>query len=153
MEIRRPPVGTFDGRLRGDFHGRRHVGHPDVIATEQLPAEIDTTQGPARGRAVVVQLRRTGKPAHVHVAVDVDAAGFIDLLTERIGSLGWCSAGELRAGGLLLRRGAGDQQADALGVGGGAAAAEGGGDAQGRSDAALALLLGVAHEGAGERGA
>jgi hypothetical protein len=23
-EIRRPPVGTFDGRLRGDSHGRRH---------------------------------------------------------------------------------------------------------------------------------
>ncbi len=23
-EIRRPPVGSFSGRLRGDSHGRRH---------------------------------------------------------------------------------------------------------------------------------
>ena len=24
-EIRWPPAGTFSGRLRGDFHGRRHL--------------------------------------------------------------------------------------------------------------------------------
>jgi inosine-uridine nucleoside N-ribohydrolase len=64
-----------------------HVIAPGVIATEHLPVEVDITQGPARGRTVVDQLQRTGKPANAHVAVDVDAAGFIDLLTGRIASL------------------------------------------------------------------
>jgi hypothetical protein len=27
-EIRRPPAGTFDGRLWGDFHGRRQAKQP-----------------------------------------------------------------------------------------------------------------------------
>jgi pyrimidine-specific ribonucleoside hydrolase len=64
-----------------------HVIKPDVIVTEHLPVEIDVTQGPCRGRTVVDQLRRTGRQPNSHVSVDVDATGFIDLLTERIGSL------------------------------------------------------------------
>lgn len=31
-EIRWPPVGTFDGRLWGDSHGRRHAGSISAIA-------------------------------------------------------------------------------------------------------------------------
>ena len=61
-----------------------HVIKPDVITTEHLPVEIDITQGPCRGRTVVDQLKRTGRRANAHVAMDVDAAAFIDLLTERI---------------------------------------------------------------------
>ena len=64
-----------------------HVIAPDVITTERLATEIDVTQGPGRGRTVVDQLRRTDRPANAHVAVEVDADRFIDLLTERIGSL------------------------------------------------------------------
>jgi inosine-uridine nucleoside N-ribohydrolase len=63
------------------------VIQPDLLTTEYLPAEIDVTQGPGRGRTVVDRLRRTGHDPNVHVAVDVDAAGFIDLLCGRIGSL------------------------------------------------------------------
>jgi inosine-uridine nucleoside N-ribohydrolase len=64
-----------------------HVIRPDVISTQHLHVEIDTTHGPCRGRTVVDQLKRIGAPANAHVSVDVDAAGFIDLLTSRIASL------------------------------------------------------------------
>ena len=60
---------------------------PEVISTEHLPVEIDITQGPCRGRTVVDQLKRTGQAANAHVATDVDATAFIDLLTERISAL------------------------------------------------------------------
>ena len=52
-----------------------------------LFTEIDITQGPCRGRTVVDELSRHGRPANAHVAVEVRADAFIDLLTERIGSL------------------------------------------------------------------
>jgi pyrimidine-specific ribonucleoside hydrolase len=64
-----------------------YVIDPTLVGTEDLFVEIDVTQGPARGRTVVDQLKRLGQPANAHVALDVNAAGFIDLLTERISSL------------------------------------------------------------------
>src|SRR3954451_1581354 len=64
-----------------------HVIAPAVITTERLPVEIDVTPGPCRGRTVVDQLRRTGRPDNALVATDVDADAFIDLLTERISAL------------------------------------------------------------------
>src|ERR1700759_3541587 len=59
---------------------------PALLRTERLPVEIDTGYGPARGRTIVDELRRTG-PGTAHVALDVDADGFIGLLTERIARL------------------------------------------------------------------
>ena len=64
-----------------------HVIRPEVITTEHLNVVIDVTHGPCRGRTVVDQLKRTGNPPNTDVATDVDATGFIDLLTERIGAL------------------------------------------------------------------
>jgi inosine-uridine nucleoside N-ribohydrolase len=64
-----------------------HVIKPEVISTQHLPVEIDITQGPCRGRTVVDQLKRTGQAANAHVATDVDATAFIDLLTGRISAL------------------------------------------------------------------
>jgi inosine-uridine nucleoside N-ribohydrolase len=64
-----------------------HVIRPDLLKMEHVPVEVDVTQGPCRGRTVVDQLRRTGQEPNAHVAHDVDADGFIDLLTDRIGSL------------------------------------------------------------------
>jgi inosine-uridine nucleoside N-ribohydrolase len=64
-----------------------HVIRAGVIGTEHLPVEIDVTQGPCRGRTVVDQLRRTGLEPNAHVSTEVDAGGFIDLLTERISAL------------------------------------------------------------------
>jgi inosine-uridine nucleoside N-ribohydrolase len=84
----------FHERLYGHsdtpVHDALAVGHvimPDVIRTEHLPVEIDVTQGPCRGRTVVDQLKRTGQAANAHVATDVDATAFIDLLTGRIAQL------------------------------------------------------------------
>jgi inosine-uridine nucleoside N-ribohydrolase len=63
------------------------VIRPDVITAEPLSTEVDVTLGPSRGRTVVDRLRRTGREPNAHVAVDVDAEGFIELLCGRIGSL------------------------------------------------------------------
>lgn len=63
------------------------VIQPDLITTEHLPTEVDVTLGPSRGRTVVDRLRRTGREPNAHVAVDVKADEFIELLCGRIGSL------------------------------------------------------------------
>ena len=59
---------------------------PELLETERLPVEVDTGYGPARGRTIVDRLRRTG-PGNAHVALEVDADGFISLLCERIARL------------------------------------------------------------------
>ncbi|HET6551423.1 MAG TPA: nucleoside hydrolase [Solirubrobacter sp.] len=64
-----------------------HVIDHALLRTRYLSVEIDVTQGPSRGRTVVDQLGRTGRPPNAHVAVDVDAGAFVDLLTSRIASL------------------------------------------------------------------
>ncbi len=64
-----------------------HLIRPDVLRTEELHVEIDTGTGVCRGRTVVDRRRVTGRAANAHVAVDVDAAGFVDLLCERIAAL------------------------------------------------------------------
>ncbi len=63
------------------------VIRPDLVRSEELPVEVDVTLGPCRGRTVVDRLRRTGREPSAHVATDVDAEGFIELLCGRIGSL------------------------------------------------------------------
>ena len=64
-----------------------HVIDPSLLTLERLNVEIDITQGPGRGRTVVDQLKRLGREPNAHVAMDVNAGAFIDMLTERIGSL------------------------------------------------------------------
>src|SRR4051794_12794121 len=65
------------------------VIRPELLTTEHRNTEIDISAppGPCRGRTVVDRLNRLGREPTAHVAVGVDAGGFIDLLTERIGSL------------------------------------------------------------------
>jgi len=60
---------------------------PDLLTLEHHYVEMDVTQGPCRGRTVVDQLRRTGHAPNARVSTDVDADGFIDLLTSRIATL------------------------------------------------------------------
>jgi hypothetical protein len=52
-EIRWPSVGSFDGRLRGDSHGRRHLS----VSAEPRPP---TKGGPARAGRSVSKLARCG---------------------------------------------------------------------------------------------
>jgi inosine-uridine nucleoside N-ribohydrolase len=65
-----------------------HVIRPGLLTTEHRNVEIDCASELCRGRTVVDLLRRTGRPPNAHVATDVDADGFLDLLVERIASLG-----------------------------------------------------------------
>ena len=64
-----------------------HLIRPDLLSTEHLPVTIDTGSGPGRGQTIVDLLRRTGDQPNAHVALDVDADGFVDLLCERIARL------------------------------------------------------------------
>src|SRR4051794_33179478 len=64
-----------------------HLIRPDLLRTEHLSVVVDTGQGPGRGQTIVDLLDRTGAPPNARVALGVDAAGFIDLLTERIARL------------------------------------------------------------------
>jgi inosine-uridine nucleoside N-ribohydrolase len=65
-----------------------HVIRPGLVTTEHRNVEVDCASELCRGRTVVDLLRKTGRPPNAHVATDVDADGFLDLLVERIASLG-----------------------------------------------------------------
>jgi inosine-uridine nucleoside N-ribohydrolase len=58
------------------------------VETRLRNVEVELESELCRGRTVVDLWQRTGRPANVHVGVDMDAAAFFDLLVERIASLG-----------------------------------------------------------------
>ncbi len=64
------------------------VIRPELVETLERNVEIDCASELCRGRTVVDLWRRTGREPNAHVGVGVDAEGFIDLLVERISSLG-----------------------------------------------------------------
>jgi purine nucleosidase len=53
-----------------------------------MNVEVDCASELCRGRTVVDLWGRTDRAPNAHVGVEVDAGGFLDLLVERIGSLG-----------------------------------------------------------------
>ena len=62
-----------------------HVFRPDFLTVEDRHVEVDTSEGPCRGRTVVDMRRRTSGPdPNAHVAVDIDAGAFRTLLLERL---------------------------------------------------------------------
>jgi inosine-uridine nucleoside N-ribohydrolase len=65
-----------------------HVIRPDLLTTRHRHVAIDCASELCRGRTVVDLWRRTGNAPNAHVGTDVDADGFLDLLVERIASLG-----------------------------------------------------------------
>jgi inosine-uridine nucleoside N-ribohydrolase len=80
-------VYRFEGAPVHDALAMAHVFRGDLLTTEHLPVEIDTGDGPSRGRTLVDRWQRTGAAPNAHVAVDVDGPAFIELLCSRIGSL------------------------------------------------------------------
>jgi inosine-uridine nucleoside N-ribohydrolase len=60
---------------------------PTLLTLEPHAVDVDITQGPCRGRTVVDRLKRTGNDPNARVSMDVNASGFIDLLTSRIATL------------------------------------------------------------------
>ena len=65
-----------------------HVLRPELLTTEYRNVEVETQSDLCRGRTVVDRWSRTDRAPNAHVAVEVDADGFLALLLERIASLG-----------------------------------------------------------------
>jgi purine nucleosidase len=80
-------VYNFDGSPIHDAVAVAHVIRDDLVKTEHLNAEIDVESELCRGRTVVDVWRRSGREPNSHVAVDIDADGFLELLIERLNSL------------------------------------------------------------------
>jgi inosine-uridine nucleoside N-ribohydrolase len=80
-------VYGFDGSPIHDAVAVAHVLQPDVVETRHLNVEIDVESELCRGRTVVDLWRRTEREPNVHVAVDIDADAFLELLIERVNSL------------------------------------------------------------------
>ncbi|HET9737359.1 MAG TPA: nucleoside hydrolase [Solirubrobacteraceae bacterium] len=65
-----------------------HVIRDDLVQTRHVNVEVDCASELCRGRTVVDVWGRTERPPNAHVGVDVDAEAFLELLVERIASLG-----------------------------------------------------------------
>jgi inosine-uridine nucleoside N-ribohydrolase len=78
----------WDGSPIHDAVAVAHVVRPGLLATKHVNVRIETESELCRGRTVADVWRRTGLDPTAHVAVDIDAGGFLDLLQERIASLG-----------------------------------------------------------------
>ena len=78
----------WDGPPVHDALAVAAVIRPELLETAHRHVAIDTESELSRGRTVVDLYSRTDAPPNVHVAVGVDAEAFLDLLEERIASLG-----------------------------------------------------------------
>jgi inosine-uridine nucleoside N-ribohydrolase len=99
-------VGTLVGELYDFYHGHHermygwegspvhdalavaHVIRDDFLTTQYRHVQVDIGPEPGRGRTYVDLWQRTGNEPNTHVAVDVDGPGFIDVLADRLRSLG-----------------------------------------------------------------
>ena len=80
-------VYDFEGSPIHDAVAVAQVIRPDLLELRELNVEIDRESEFSRGRTVVDLLKRTGREPNARVAVGIDAAGFIELLLERLGRL------------------------------------------------------------------
>jgi len=81
-------VYGFDGSPIHDAVALAYAVRPDLLETRELNVEVDCESELCRGRTVVDVWRRTGREPNAHVAVGVDAEGFVELLLDRIAGLG-----------------------------------------------------------------
>jgi len=65
-----------------------HVIRDDLLQTQRCNVAIDCASELCLGRTVVDLWHVTGREANAHVGVQVDGRAFLDLLVERISSLG-----------------------------------------------------------------
>ncbi|MET0939214.1 MAG: nucleoside hydrolase [Gaiellaceae bacterium] len=78
----------FDGSPIHDAVALAHVFRPDLVETALRHVEIDCRSELCRGRTVVDLWRRTENEPNSHVGVGIDGRAFIELLHDRIASLG-----------------------------------------------------------------
>jgi inosine-uridine nucleoside N-ribohydrolase len=79
------------GRSGAPMHDALAVAHvidASLLQTHHCGVIVDTGPEPSRGRTYVDRWGAAGWPANCHVAVDVDAERFLELLIERITRLG-----------------------------------------------------------------
>ena len=81
-------VYGFDGSPIHDAVALAYAFRPDLLETKELNVEIDTRSELCRGRTVVDVWRRSGREPNANVAVGIDSEAFVELLAERIASLG-----------------------------------------------------------------
>jgi inosine-uridine nucleoside N-ribohydrolase len=77
----------WDGAPVHDAMALAHVVVPGLVTTLERNVEIDCESRLCRGRTVVDLWERTGRPANAHVATEVDAQAFLELLIERYAAL------------------------------------------------------------------
>ena len=80
-------VYGFDGSPIHDAVALAYAFRPELLETRELNVEVDCESELCRGRTVVDLWRRTGRAPNANVAVGIDAAAFVELLVERVGSL------------------------------------------------------------------
>jgi inosine-uridine nucleoside N-ribohydrolase len=78
----------FDGAPIHDAMAVAHVIDPTLVTTLTCNISIETASAFCDGRTVVDRWLVTGRPENAHAGIDVDAHRFLELLVERIGSLG-----------------------------------------------------------------
>ncbi|MGI8972862.1 MAG: nucleoside hydrolase [Gaiella sp.] len=78
----------WDGAPIHDAVAVAEVIRPGIVTTRERNVEIELESDLCRGRTVVDLWRRTGRSPNARVGVDLDAAGFFELLVSRIASLG-----------------------------------------------------------------
>jgi purine nucleosidase/pyrimidine-specific ribonucleoside hydrolase len=81
-------IYEFPGTPVHDALAVAHVIRGDLVRTEHRAVRIECASELCRGRTVVDLWQRMGWAANAHVGVQVDGDAFLDLLVERIGSLG-----------------------------------------------------------------
>jgi inosine-uridine nucleoside N-ribohydrolase len=81
-------VYDFPGTPVHDALALAHVVRGDLLTTKRCHVAIDCASELCRGRTVVDLWHVTGREPNAHVAVEVDGPAFLDLLVERIASLG-----------------------------------------------------------------
>jgi len=81
-------VYGFNGSPIHDALAVAHVLDPRLVETVERNVEIETESELCRGRTVVDLWRRTVREPNAHVGVDIDSAAFLELLIERLNSLG-----------------------------------------------------------------
>jgi inosine-uridine nucleoside N-ribohydrolase len=78
----------WDGSPIHDAVALAHSFRPGIVRTVRTGVRVDCDGGLGRGRTNVDLYGRMGWEANAEVAVDIDAGGFVELLLERIASLG-----------------------------------------------------------------
>jgi purine nucleosidase len=76
----------FAGPALHDPCAIAYLIQPQLYKMKAMAVEVDILPGPSFGRTVCDYWGVTGKSANAEVALEADADGFFDLLTERIGS-------------------------------------------------------------------